>query len=98
MTYSPSSSGEPSDTIQQNKFISAKEAIFSARDNIIEAYKSNHTKLLDLLNIFRSLTESTYHNLSKCDIVSSTSNSRGRNSTPQSLESPKIDQNKRWTE
>ena len=60
-TDSPSPSEEPSGLTNQNKITSAKEAIYSARDNIIEAYKltsdrNTQTKFLDLLNIFRSFT------------------------------------------
>ena len=62
-TDSPSPSEEPSGLTKQNKITSAKEGIYSARDNIIEAYKltfdrTTQTKFLDLLNILRSFTES----------------------------------------
>lgn len=97
-TDSLSPSEEPSGLTNQNKITSAKEAIYSARDNIIEAYKltsdrNTQTKFLDLLNIFRSFTESNFNNLPKPDEASSTPNSRGQACIPQSPESPKIDLN-----
>ena len=98
MMDSPIVIEEPS-KIQQNKFNSAEEAIFSARDNIIKAYeltsdRNTQTKFLDLLNIFRSFTESKFQHLPNYEKTSNKSNSKGENVTSQSSGPSRTEQTK----
>ncbi|KAI1003268.1 hypothetical protein K3495_g4936 [Podosphaera aphanis] len=61
-TPSPSSSTKRNLVANRTEFQSAEEALFAARDNIVEAYKLTsdrdlQTQILDFLNIFREYIE-----------------------------------------